>query len=138
MLEQINLRRSEVTQKLLKFKSDESVQDELIAKEQAALDEVRQQLEEDVYKRQAFDIGVTLRDGDRQYFYQQLDAHFPGLKKKYMDTYGKAYEVGSPRRKELMKLFKMCIRDRYTHGKDLFNIRNCRHHRNPSQYSAPV
>ena len=36
MLEQINLRRSEVTQKLLKFKSDESVQDELIAKEQAA------------------------------------------------------------------------------------------------------
>lgn len=59
----------------------------------------------------AFDIGVTLRDGDRQYFYQQLDAHFPGLKKKYMDTYGNAYEVGSPRRKELMKLFKDACRN---------------------------
>ena len=58
-----------------------------------------------------FGIGVTLRDGDRQYFYQQLDAHFPGLKKKYMDTYGKAYEVGSPRRKELMKLFKDACRN---------------------------
>ena len=28
-----------------------------------------------------------------------------------MDTYGKAYEVGSPRRKELMKLFKDACRN---------------------------
>ena len=32
MLEQVNLRRSEVSQKLLRFKSDESVQDELIGR----------------------------------------------------------------------------------------------------------
>ena len=60
----------------------------------------------------AFDIGVTLRDGDRQYFYSKLDEHYPGLKKQYMDTYGNAYEVGSPRRKELMALFKRLCRER--------------------------
>lgn len=54
----------------------------------------------------AFDIGVTLRDGDRQYFYKKLDQHFPGLKNRYMDTYGDAYEVGSLRREELMGLFR--------------------------------
>ena len=25
---------------------------------------------------------MTLRDGNREYFYQQLDRHFPGLKKR--------------------------------------------------------
>lgn len=60
----------------------------------------------------AFDIGVSLRDGDRQYFYSKLDEHYPGLKKQYMDTYGNAYEVGSPRRKELMALFKRLCRER--------------------------
>lgn len=45
MLEQVNLRRSEVSQKLLRFKSDESVQDEKILQEKAALDQVQEQLE---------------------------------------------------------------------------------------------
>ena len=45
MLEQVNLRRSEVSQKLLRFKSDESVQDEKINQEKAALDQVQEQLE---------------------------------------------------------------------------------------------
>ena len=60
----------------------------------------------------AFDIGVTLRDGDRQYFYSRLDEHYPGLKKQYMDMYGNAYEVGSPRKKELMAFFKRLCRER--------------------------
>ena len=64
MLEQINLRRSEVTQKLLKFKSDESVQDELIAKEQAALDEVRQQLEDGQFKAQEAEDALTEAETD--------------------------------------------------------------------------
>ena len=46
MLEQVNLRRSEVSQKLLKYKSDESVQEEQIQKEQAALSEVEENLKE--------------------------------------------------------------------------------------------
>ena len=42
-----------------------------------------------------FGIGMTLRNGNREYFYQKLDEHFPGLKQKYQKTYGYAYELGS-------------------------------------------
>ena len=45
MLEQVNLRRSEVSQKLLRFKSDESIQDEKINQEKASLDKIQEQLE---------------------------------------------------------------------------------------------
>lgn len=43
-----------------------------------------------------FGIGVTLRNGNREYFYQKLDEHFPGLKRKYQETYSYAYELESP------------------------------------------
>ncbi len=52
-----------------------------------------------------FGMGVTLRSGDREYFYGQLDRNFPGLKDRYIRTYGNAYEVPSPRNRELLKLF---------------------------------
>ncbi|MGM9602188.1 MAG: SPL family radical SAM protein [Faecousia sp.] len=52
-----------------------------------------------------FGMGVTLRSGDREYFYAQLDKKFPGLKDRYIRTYGNAYEAPSPRNRELMKLF---------------------------------
>ena len=52
-----------------------------------------------------FGIGVTLRDGDREYFYAALDRHFPGLKARYQQLYGDRYQVSSPRHAELMKLF---------------------------------
>lgn len=35
-----------------------------------------------------FDVGVTLREGDREYFYQALDRDFPGIRQKYVSTYG--------------------------------------------------
>ena len=57
-----------------------------------------------VYGLLYFDIGVTLRDGDRQYFYQKLDEHFPGMKEKYMQTFGNAYIVPSPDREYLSGL----------------------------------
>lgn len=53
-----------------------------------------------------FDMGLTLRDGDREYYYAALDQHFPGLKRTYMERYGNAYELPSPNAKELMNLFK--------------------------------
>lgn len=53
-----------------------------------------------------FDMGVTLRDGDREYFYEALDKHFPGMKEKYIRTYGNAYSVPSPDSAKLMELFK--------------------------------
>ena len=52
-----------------------------------------------------FGMGLTLRDGNRQYFYSQLDKHFPGMKEKYMRTYGTQYILGSPNSKYLMDLF---------------------------------
>lgn len=53
-----------------------------------------------------FGFGVTLRDGDREYFYTQLDRHFPGIKQKYIDTFGNAYMCNSPSNKRLMNAFK--------------------------------
>ena len=58
-----------------------------------------------------FGMGLTLREGDREYYYAALDRHFPGLKKKYMDTYGNAYQVPSPHEKELMSLFMSVCRE---------------------------
>jgi DNA repair photolyase len=52
-----------------------------------------------------FGIGVTLREGDREYFYQKLDQHFPGLKKDYQRVYGEDYVVNSPNNDYLMKIF---------------------------------
>lgn len=52
-----------------------------------------------------FGMGVTLREGDREYFYAKLDRHFPGLKEQYIRVYGNAYEVNSPRNRELTALF---------------------------------
>ena len=52
-----------------------------------------------------FGMGVTLRTGNREYFYRQLDRHFPGLKAEYIRRYGDAYMLDSPRSRELMGLF---------------------------------
>jgi len=57
-----------------------------------------------------FGMGVTLREGDREYFYTALDRHFPGLRQKYHSTYGYAYEVTSPNNESLMKFFKETCR----------------------------
>ena len=53
-----------------------------------------------------FDMGLTLREGSREYFYAALDRHFPGVKERYIKRYGNAYELPSPRAKELMELFR--------------------------------
>ncbi|MCF2681767.1 SPL family radical SAM protein [Faecalicatena contorta] len=60
----------------------------------------------EVYGIMTFGIGVTLRDGDRQYFYQKLDQYFPGMKERYIRTYGNAYELPVPQEKELMNLVR--------------------------------
>ena len=52
-----------------------------------------------------FGMGMTLRAGDREYYYRALDRHFPGMKERYQKRYGYAYEVPSERNRELMKLF---------------------------------
>lgn len=59
-----------------------------------------------VYGILTFGTGVTLRDGDRQYFYQKLDEHFPGMKERYISTYGNAYELPVPDSLHLNKLIQ--------------------------------
>lgn len=53
----------------------------------------------------SFGMGVTLREGDREYFYQALDRHFPGVKQQYVRAFGLDYECPSPRSRELWALF---------------------------------
>ena len=59
-----------------------------------------------VYGVLSFGMGVTLRAGNREYFYRQLDIHFPGLRETYERTYGLAYEVPSPNAAALQRLFE--------------------------------
>ena len=53
-----------------------------------------------------FGMGMTLREGDREYYYAALDKHFPGMKERYLKRYGNAYELPSPNAKELTELFR--------------------------------
>ena len=53
-----------------------------------------------------FGIGLTLRDGNREYYYKNLDKHFKGLKEKYIKKYGSSYEVLSENHEKLMKIIK--------------------------------
>lgn len=50
-------------------------------------------------------FGVTLRDSQRLYFYNQLDAHFPGIKKEYLQHFGNIYSCASPQSKSLWATF---------------------------------
>ena len=52
-----------------------------------------------------YGIGMTLREGDREYFYAALDRHFPGLKDKYQRKYGNRYGVTSANNDRLMDIF---------------------------------
>ncbi len=59
-----------------------------------------------------FGMGLTLREGDREYYYAALDKHFPGMKEKYIRCYGNAYELPSPKAKELTALLhRICDND---------------------------
>ena len=59
-----------------------------------------------VYGIICFGMGVTLREGDREYFYAALDRNFPGLKEKYREKYGYSYQLNSDRHTELMGILK--------------------------------
>lgn len=64
-----------------------------------------------VYGIICFGIGMTLREGNREYFYRALDHHFPGMKERYQRRYGYAYEAASDNNKPLMKRFhELCGR----------------------------
>ena len=70
-----------------------------------------------------FNMGLTLREGNREYFYAQLDRHFPGMKERYIRSYGNAYEINSPRNAELMRLYhRTCEKAGIMHdNREIFN-----------------
>jgi len=51
-------------------------------------------------------FGMTLRAGNREYYYKKLDELFPGLKLKYMKRYGNRYQCTSPNAKALWDVFR--------------------------------
>ncbi len=69
-----------------------------------------------VYGIICFGMGLTLREGNREYFYAALDKHFPGMKQKYKQKYGNEYEVNSDNNAEIMDLFvKRCRENGIVH-----------------------
>lgn len=63
-----------------------------------------------------FGMGMTLREGSREYFYRQLERLFPGMKERYVRTYGNRYELASPDNAALMQLFHdKCARSGMMH-----------------------
>ena len=50
-------------------------------------------------------MGMTLRENQRDYYFEKLDKHFPGLKEKYIKYYGERYNCAVPNYKYLYKVF---------------------------------
>ena len=66
-----------------------------------------------------FGMGLTLREGDREYFYAALDKHFPGMKKRYIETYGNAYDLPSPDSGKLTGILKeICMENNIMYKPD--------------------
>jgi DNA repair photolyase len=51
-------------------------------------------------------VQMTLREGNREYYYQKLDRWFPGLKARYVSHFGSSYACSSPNNEGLMNIFK--------------------------------
>ena len=56
-------------------------------------------------------FGVTMRDGQRDYFLGGLDRAFPGMGERYRKKYGSRYYCSSPKAKELWELFSARCRE---------------------------
>ena len=72
-----------------------------------------------------FGIGLTLREGNREYFYAALDRaaasdpRFEGMKERYQKTFGYSYLIDSPHERELMfYLSQQCRRNNIMLGTD--------------------
>jgi len=71
-----------------------------------------------------FDMGLTLREGDREYYYAALDRHFPGMKQRYIERYKNDYELPSPDAVNLMTIFKKICKENgmLSSPKECFNF----------------
>ncbi|MGF6905939.1 SPL family radical SAM protein [Fusobacterium sp. PH5-44] len=66
-----------------------------------------------------YGMGLTLRDGNREFFYSKLDKYFPNIKEKYINCYGNKYEISSPNSKILWNIFiKRCKENKIIYNID--------------------
>ena len=49
-------------------------------------------------------FGVTLRQNQREWFFSKIDKYFPGVKEKYIRTFGNSYECRSTNAESLMSM----------------------------------
>ncbi len=79
-----------------------------------------------VYGVICFGMGLTLREGNREYFYEQLERLFPYLKEKYRYKYGNQYIIESPNNRDLMRFFhQKCEENGIVHNNEqIFNYLN--------------
>lgn len=76
-------------------------------------------IEAKVYGIICFGMGLTLREGNREYFYKQLERLFPGMKEKYIRKYGNQYMIDSPDNQKLMRLFhQKCSENGIVHNNE--------------------
>lgn len=83
-------------------------------------------IEAKVYGIICFGMGMTLREGSREYFYKQLDQLFPHMKERYIRTFGSQYELNSQRNSSLMRLFhQICTEKGIVHdNRQIFEYLN--------------
>ena len=82
-----------------------------------------------------FGMGLTLREGSREFFYWNLDRLFPGLKEEYIKSYGNSYVLNSPNNAQLMQLFhETCEKAGIAHNNDeIFRYLNTFEEKQPEQ-----
>ncbi|MDA3931580.1 MAG: radical SAM protein [Tenericutes bacterium] len=63
--------------------------------------------------------GLTLREGNREYFYKKLDELFPGIKEKYQKYYGLKYDIQSQNKNIINNYFKsFCEENQIMYSQD--------------------
>ena len=97
MLEQVDVRRSEVTQKLLRFKSDESVQEEELKKEEKRLEQIQEELDRltELEEETAFRLTAAEEDGaalSARLSRSQQDYHISHSKLESLKNLAERYE----------------------------------------------
>jgi DNA repair photolyase len=52
-------------------------------------------------------MGMTIREGQREHYYNELDKKFPGIKERYIQAYGNNYQCNAPEADKLWSQFKV-------------------------------
>ena len=64
-------------------------------------------------------MGLSLRKGNREYFYRKLDEKFPGIKDKYIEEFGDSYFIHSSDNRKLRGILrKRCDEHGIMHNQD--------------------